>query len=836
MKVYFKTSEAYVIKGLLILVLLFIILRCSSNPDPGAKSPEIINTAVSTPENLIPEKQATSIDSLKKALSIATQDTIRAEILNSLAIAEKNDTSSHGYDKQLEILIKNILASNPSTELDKKCKRFLYLSTNRKGDSYYSMEDYKNAQTEYYRSLAISEELNDKALMAECLHNIGTVYDDLGDYTKALEFYLKSLPIQEETGDIKNVAYTYNNMGLVYSSQGDVPKALEYYNKCLKILEELGDKHGISYCENNLGLIYHSQGDLQKAEDYYNKSLAIKYELSDKQGISMSLSNLGLIHLVRKDFPTALDYYNRALKISEELKDKSGISESYSNIGTIFSEKATDAKKQNEISKSDSLFKIAFNYHRNSLQICEELNDKFGTATALVNIGLLYLKTNRLEKALGFAERAYAISRKNGYPQIIKDACEILDEIFVRKGNFELSRKYYGEYIEMRDSLSKQENLKLAQIKYFQYEYEKKVSVDSIAFSNALEIKNLEIDKQKAESKRQKQIIAFIFSGFLVVLFLALIIFRTLRITRKQKTIIEEQKHLVDEKNEMLSEQNEEIKAQRDEIETQRDKVTEQKLHIEEIHKEVSDSINYARRIQQAVLPSGEYADSILGDHFILFKPKDVVSGDFYWATKINDYLVFCVADCTGHGVPGAFMSMLGISFLNEIVRKKEVIIAAEILEQLRKSVIEALRQSTDVGSQKDGMDIAICVLNKNSLEIQFAGADSTIYLIPHDTKELQEIKGDKMPIGIFENMKTFTNHVIKVKKGDLLYLSSDGYSDQFGGPHDKKFLSGRLKKLLEEIHLKPMDEQREILNITLSDWGENHEQTDDVTVLGIKM
>jgi serine phosphatase RsbU (regulator of sigma subunit) len=294
-----------------------------------------------------------------------------------------------------------------------------------------------------------------------------------------------------------------------------------------------------------------------------------------------------------------------------------------------------------------------------------------------------------------------------------------------------------------------------------------------------------------------------------------------LRITRKQKIIIEKQKVLVEEKNTLLNEQNDEILQQHSKIEKQK--------------KEITDSINYAKRIQQAVLPSGQLAGNILGEHFVLFKPKAIVSGDFYWATRINDILLITVADCTGHGVPGAFMSMLGVSFLNEIVRKKEVTKASEVLDKLRESVIQALQQKGVYGEQKDGMDIAFCVLDTKTKIMQYAGANSPLYII-NTKKELKVVQPDKQPVAYYDNMNNFTNNELQLHTGDCVYLISDGFEDQFGGPNNKKFLIKSLKELLISISDKPMSEQNAILNPIFEEWKGQLDQTDDVTILGLRI
>jgi serine phosphatase RsbU (regulator of sigma subunit) len=336
----------------------------------------------------------------------------------------------------------------------------------------------------------------------------------------------------------------------------------------------------------------------------------------------------------------------------------------------------------------------------------------------------------------------------------------------------------------------------------------------------------------------------------------------------------------------IIEERTQEIRNQKTEIEKHRDVILEQKHEIE-------DSIHYAKRIQHAVLPdlsvigSNQLSKSAIHkiDYFILFRPKDIVSGDFYWVTEINNLRIYTVADCTGHGVPGAFMSMLGISFLNEIVRKKEIVQANLILNELRKSIIEALKQTGESGTQKDGMDMSLVIINdklliENSNDIpnvvversrnaseeslpittdssslrslgmagkyqaQWAGANNPLWIIRDNKSEkssqepwvLEEIKPDKMPIAIHDHMEDFTLHHFEIKIGDCIYMMSDGYEDQFGGPKGKKFMSKNLKQLLLDNVNLSMTEQNQILEKTLLDWIGNGEQIDDITLMGIRL
>lgn len=265
-----------------------------------------------------------------------------------------------------------------------------------------------------------------------------------------------------------------------------------------------------------------------------------------------------------------------------------------------------------------------------------------------------------------------------------------------------------------------------------------------------------------------------------------------------------------------------------------------------EKNEQILDSITYARRIQSAILPQDHQISESLPDHFILYKPKDIVSGDFYWMKQINDQTIIAAVDCTGHGVPGAFMSMLGMAFLNEIVKKEKVKKASDILNELRLHIKTALHQEGKVGEAKDGMDIALCIIDHKNMKIQYAGAYNPLYLIRKNSAEFEliEKKADKMPIGIhIKESESFTNHDFVVKKSDTIYLFSDGFHDQFGGKENKKFMTKNFKKLLLEIQVKTMTDQKKILDKTIEEWknipdknGNPHDQLDDILVIGVRL
>ncbi len=281
-------------------------------------------------------------------------------------------------------------------------------------------------------------------------------------------------------------------------------------------------------------------------------------------------------------------------------------------------------------------------------------------------------------------------------------------------------------------------------------------------------------------------------------------------------------------KNQVLNEQNKKLEANTR-------KILQQKEIIEQHSTAISDSINYAAMIQQAVLQPPDFMNEWGLENFILYKPKAVVSGDFYWGTKRNDSLLIAAADSTGHGVPGAFMSMLGLAFLDDIDNDKKTLTAAGILDTLRELVIHKLKQRGGSHELKDGMDISICIINREAGTLEFAGANNPLYIVRDGT--LIKIPADKMPIGILSvSPRPFNNNVFELKKNDLLYMFSDGYADQFGGSNGKKLMYNHFQDLLLQYHKKPMEEQKVLLNDYFENWRGEHVQVDDVLVMGIKI
>lgn len=326
------------------------------------------------------------------------------------------------------------------------------------------------------------------------------------------------------------------------------------------------------------------------------------------------------------------------------------------------------------------------------------------------------------------------------------------------------------------------------------------------------------IKLQLATLEKQKLILYFVLFVLLLVSFLGYYIYRSYKIKKEANIKLEE-------KNRTISAQKDEIEKQKDLAEAQRDQIAYQKKHI-------TDSIMYAKRIQTALIPSLElFSDKL--EHFVLYKPLAIVSGDFYWVSAQGNLQVIIAADCTGHGVPGAFMSMLGVTMLNEIVNGKHILMPEQIIENLREGIIKALKQVAEEDSIKDGMDIAVCVVDFEKNILWYAGANNPLYLVRGT--ELIHYRADKMPVAIHYRMTPFTLQKIDLQKGDAFYIFSDGYCDQFGGPKEKKFMSLQLRETLVAMAGKPMLNQGERLNEIFEEWRGDGPQVDDVTLIGVR-
>ena len=642
-----------------------------------------------------------------------------------------------------------------------------------------------------------------RALSVICDNLMSEVWSEyqFKQYGYIEEVLRKDLSENEKNVVLLMKSGSLNNLGLIAEFQeGDLPKALDYYLKALHLFEELENKNGEAMMLNRIGTVYNSLSDTEEALNFFLKSLKIYEELGEENEIANPLNNLGSYYSGVMDYRRSLDYYLHSLRVNEKVNDVQGIGISLSNIGKLY----IDMK---ELDK-------ALIYFIKSVNLFKENNDKNGIALVLSNIGKIYYLQEDYTSALINAKQSFNISQEIGYPKRISISAMLLSDILIAQGNKAEALDYYKLHILMRDSISNETTKTDAIRKQSKFEYDKQKAIDDATYDKQLAIEQ--------ESKAKQKIVIYASAGGVTLLtFFLIFVANRLQVTRKQKCIIEEA-------HEELSEKN----------------------------REILDSINYAKRIQSAILPADELVAKNLPDSFILYKPKAIVAGDFYWMeastgdgtrgvsneknttpiTQHSPLILFAAADCTGHGVPGAMLSVVCHNALNRSVREFGLLDPGEILDKTREIVIDEFdkgKVEDDITSYvKDGMDIALCSLSGNTL--QYSGANNPLWIIRDN--DIIETKADKQPIGRFRRSDLFTTHVFELQKKDIVYIFSDGYVDQFGGEKGKKFKAKAFKELLLSIQEKTMKEQKAIIDMVFEDWKGDLEQIDDVCVIGVRV
>ena len=694
---------------------------------------------------------------------------------------------------------------------------------NKIANEYLTSSTYDSLKLYATKALNLSKQVNYDQGQATSISLIAAISYDKGDYEKALELYSTALRLFKKSGDKEGIARIYTSLGNVYISKTEYAKALQTYLNSQKLLDELLAKkpnnkvliQSKANNYNNIGNVNFYTKNYNESQSNYLQAKELYEIINDKQNAASLLNNIGIISRINGNNQESIDYRLKALKIFEEINNLEGLAYGNLGLGNIYA----DLKQVDEAAK----------YYNQSLKYYEQMGSKKGAIMIYINLCELYSEKHDFGKSIKLLENALKLCYEINNKDLRKDVYNSYANLFEKKNNYKEALRYHRLYSALNDSIYSYESQQTVTEMQTKYETEKKEK-EIVILNKEKEVNQVNLQKKEVEIKNQKILIYSFVIGFLLVLVFSIVIYR-LFIQKKLANII-------------LAQQKEEITTQRDEIEAQRNEITIHRDIILEQKNAIEDSINYAKRIQEAVLPISIESRSILGDHFIFYKPKDIVSGDFYWTAKIEQNIIIAVADCTGHGVPGAFMSMLGISFLNEIVRKKENTEVGIILNDLRKEIINALQQRAsnslqevstyDLSTVKDGMDIALISLNTETMMLHFAGANNPVYIIRN--KELVELKGDKMPIAIHIQMDSFNSHEYKIEKGDNIYLMSDGFEDQFGGLDNKKFKSKPLKNLLCSISELPMENQFIELEKTLHNWMGKAEQVDDITVLGIKI
>ena len=675
------------------------------------------------------------------------------------------------------------------------------------GNNYFSRIP-DSALLYFQEALDISEKLDYKWGLAESNRRIGISSRHKGFNDEAIEYLFKALNIFKEIDDKSAVSTCYNNIGWVHNLLSNYDKAIECFYEALNIAEDLDDKRKMAMSYNNIGNVHSDQGATERAIEFYEEALKLYVEINYKRGAAICYGNIGNIYMKEGSFNEALEYQEKALRINLELGNNIGTSICYNNMGEIY----------------DRLgyFDEAIEYTLKAVALFEEMGYKEGIASAYGNIAYFNLEieespdlseTQRiyhLNKTIEYGNKAIGLAQEMKSFSIQYQAASALGEAYKRLGNYKKTLEFAEILIATKDSMFQEEKTNAILEIETKYETEKK--------QQQIELQESQLVAKDAKIKQQKTFRNALAAGFFAVVLVVVVFVYAYSQKRKANKKIVEQ-------NEQILEANEELKVLNEAINKQ--------------NHEIIDSISYAERIQAAMLPPEAYITELLNENFILYKPRDIVSGDFYWIKQVNQYVVLVAADCTGHGVPGAFMSMLGISYLTEIVQRREITQANQVLNELRKQIKYSLRQHGEPDEAKDGIDLALCVLDLKNSKMQYSGANNPLYLIRdvNGTPELKEFKADRMPLGYYQGKdRAFTNHDIALEEGDTIYLFSDGFIDQKGGKDGKRFLSKKFKKLLLEIQDQSMHDQKDILDKSLFDWMGSNSQLDDILVIGVRV
>jgi len=680
----------------------------------------------------------------------------------------------------------------------------------------YSLQNYDSAKLFADEALTIAEETNYVKGKAEGYLNLGEVYYDTENFELSIENYQKSIPFKQLINDKKGESYALHIIGMLYRKLNKYEISLEYELKSLKIAEQIKDKTRIANTLNGIGLIYHSLDKYDDAKIYYKKYLEIAIEMNKPIDIADGYNNLGIIYLEQKNNKKALEYYLKAMQLYQQANYTEGLALSYNNIGNMY-------LKVGNMSK-------AIDYHNKSLAIEIERNNREGIAYSFVNIAEIYRKKHDYSKAIEYKLLALDSTRENEITLSIYDSLSV---IYTEINDYKEAYRYHKKYSALKDTVFNSESNKQMEEMRTKYDTEKK------------EHENKELlQEQKIRDNKifvQQLVGVAIVAILLLTVWLAVVFFRGRSKEKKINELlvhkneeISRHKEEIELKNSVLEQQNEEIRVQAEYLEDANHEITLQKNVIETHHRQIKQSITYASRIQMAVLPQSDFVQQILNEHFILYMPRDVVSGDFYMIKQIKNNTIIVAADCTGHGVPGAFMSMLGVAMLNEIIRHEVIWQANVVLNELRQQIKLSLQQTGKVGEQQDGIDMAFCAIDRNTNTLRFAGAYNPLWLFRDG--ELIEYKADRMPVGIYRHETPFTEQIIQIQANDVFYLFSDGYYSQTGGPKRETMKSSRFKEILKQIHRKPLAEQKIDLENAFNNWRTSNDQIDDVLVMGIKI
>ncbi len=595
----------------------------------------------------------------------------------------------------------------------------------------------------------------------------------------SLEFAQQSLKNATDLGDTLLMLLSLKNLGLTFYSTNDLESSLDYFTRILMIQQQREDKQGIASAYNNIGIIYDELKRYPTALDFYHRSLEIKQKLGDYSTITNTITNIGFLYNKINNPDNAYEYFNMALIIDEQQKDTLGIFSTLNNIGLYYFHQQQ--------------YDSALRYFNSSLEKGKNLNNDYDKAHLYNNISNIYLRRNNLQPAIESYNQSLTLSEPMDAKARMITSYKGLAEIYKRLGKYRRALDYYKKQSDLKDLVYLEKNARKITEMETNYQIQQR--------EKEIQLLKKEGEIQVLSLSKNKTVTYFLMGGLVFIFILASVLYQ-----RNQFRI---------KSNKLLESQNREIARK---------------------NIDILDSIMYAKGIQDAIRPDPETLKTGIRDYFILSQARDIVNGDFYWLATVEPYLIIAVMDCTGHGVPGAFMTVMGNSLLNQIVLEQGVVSPAEILMALHSEITNTLHQEKYNQITNEGMDIGICKIHKKTKSLVFSGAKRPFYY--YKNNKLKVIKGNTQSIAgaLYKGERKFDEKSIQLSEGDAFYLFTDGVTDQFGGPDNKKFMYWRLKHQFNIVQSHEMAHQKEYLKAAISKWKGRNEQTDDILIMGVRV
>ena len=609
------------------------------------------------------------------------------------------------------------------------------------------------------------------------LDSIAEQYFQNSNYQKAVDFSKEGVGIAEKLNSDSMLIRLYLRMSYSADYLGFYDLCQEYNFQLLELYEKTKNRSGVGSALNDIGIIHYYKDEYQQALKYAFKALEIYKSLDDSAGIAMCYNNIANSNADNTDYKKGLEYYFKALEINKKLNDYDGIVMCLGNIGETYFE-------MEQFEKASEYYNEA-----EKLGLKHEV-DIWYMITPYLGIAHCGLENNDVLKALDYANKTLEITTENDFRAERSQVYLTLSDIYELMGNSQKALDLFRAHKNLEDSIYRDENkTKIAELSTM-YELREK--------DTQIELQKTRIDRENQILQRNKIVLYILVLAVVIVLFFVYYLFRQNK--RRKRT-----NSLLNEKNELIEEKNHNI----------------------------TQSILYARKIQNAILPAVSDVKKSFPESFIFYKPKDIVSGDFYWHHQENDMSIIAAVDCTGHGVPGAFMSMMANDLLNQIVLDEKVVTPSVALTNLDARIKQNLKKGEDESESRDGLDISLCVYNHQQNLVEYSGAKNDLYLLRDG--QLIIHKANRYSIGGSVENKTFKDESIQIQSGDEVFLFTDGLADQFGGEKDKKYSYKRFRELLISISNQNMSEKEKSISETFESWKGNNEQLDDICIIGIK-